>query len=66
LQTDQEKFLRRVGLLRCVQELSHHFPDLLIILVVVHVVVTSSPVQKEPDAQSIKLLNKIFYDKTGL
>ena len=36
---DQEKFLRRAGLLRCVQELSHHFPDLFIILIVVAQVV---------------------------
>ena len=36
---DQEKFLRRAGLLRCVQALSHHFPDLFIILIVVAQVV---------------------------
>ena len=49
LQADQEKFLRRAGLLRCVQALSHHFPDLLIVLVVVAQVVKELPAKIVPN-----------------
>jgi len=35
----QLAYSRQAGLLRCVQALSHHFPDLLIVLVVVAQVV---------------------------
>ena len=45
----QLAYSRQAGLPRCVQALSHHFPDLLIVLVVVAQVVKELPAKIVPN-----------------